>query len=179
MSIQEIKTTITTKVWQATAQSGVDLSSVPKADLEKLVEAVVAAALESMNDQLEQISQTMPAEAGVDNDEEVVLWEGRPHLSLTTRYTITNERISVMEGILNKHRENVELVRIQDIDYKQSLGERALNIGDIFVTSSDPKMMKFTLENVKNPHQVQEILWKAVRESRKRHGFTFREDMGS
>ncbi len=179
MSIQEMKDTITAKVWQATAQSGIDLSSVPEDDLKRLIDTVIDAALDVVNDQMEQISQTMPSDPELTDDEESVLWKGRPHLSLTTRYIITSERISIIEGIMTKYRNNVELVRVQDIDYKQNLGERALNIGDIFIESSDPKMPKFMLENVKSPSEVQEILWKAVRGARKRHGFTFREDMAS
>lgn len=177
MSIQEMKDRITSKVWQATAQSGIDTRRVPKDDLKRLIDTVIDAALDEVNDQMEQISQTSPHEPELRDDEESVLWEGRPHLSLTDHYMITSERIKIIKGLLTKRRHNVELVRGQDIDYKQNLFERYLKRGDIFIKSSDPKLSKFRLKNVKNPSEVQEILWKAVRSVRKRHGFIFHEDI--
>ena len=112
------------------------------------------------------------------NDEkEDILWEGRPFLSISLHYTITDERIRVTEGFLGKARENVELIRIQDVDYSQTFSERILNLGDINVRSHDSSNPLITLKNIKDPEQVYEILRRAVLHARKKHNFTYREEM--
>ena len=113
----------------------------------------------------------------MDDDAEKVLWEGRPFLSLNTRYVITNERVRIVEGILGKDREDIELVRIQDIDQSQSISERLLNIGDILIRSHDTTNPQAVIRNVKDPQAVHEILRRAVLDARKRHKLVYREEM--
>jgi len=180
MGLNQIQTAVTAKVWQAVAQSGVDISGINREDLNKLVDLVVIAALEEVDGQLMQVNAQSPAQAplsGEADPEEVVLWEGRPFLSLVTYYIITNERVRITEGLLGKAREDIDLVRIQDIDFTQTLTERALNIGDIHVVSHDPSRPEVTLANVKDPHQVHEILRRAVMKAREKYGLHYREEM--
>lgn len=104
MSVEQIQAKVTAKVWQTIAHSGIDLSGVDKAQLNKLVDMVVDAALEEVDGQLGQQQQTQARAAGAipfelgseDDDKEVLLWEGRPFLSLTLNYIITNERVRVI-----------------------------------------------------------------------------------
>ena len=142
MSLAEMKTRLKAAIWQAVAQSGVDVSGVPQAEMDTLVAAITDGVLQEVDDMLSEASGPRPTaaepdEAG-DNDEERVLWEGRPFLSLSVHYQITSERVKVVEGLLGKERYDVELVRIQDVDHKQNLTERTLNIGDLYVRSHDP-----------------------------------------
>ena len=92
-------------------------------------------------------------------------------------YTITDERIRVTEGILGKSRENIELIRIQDVDYSQTFRERLLNLGDINIRSHDTSHPSIQLKNVKEPEAVYEILRKAILNARKKHNFMYREEM--
>ena len=183
MSINEIQTTVTAKVWQSIAQSGIDTSGVPREDMNKLVDLVVDAALEAVDDQLNQIEQSAMQAQGVDqagvfdNNEEDILWQGRPLLSLTLHYMITDERVKISEGLLGKEWVDIELVRIQAMDFKQSLTERAMNVGDIFITTGDPKNPEVVLENIKDPKQVHEILRRAVLNARQKYGLRYREEM--
>jgi hypothetical protein len=71
----------------------------------------------------------------------------------------------------------VELVRVQDIDQKQNVTERVMNIGDIYVRSHDPSKPEVVLRNIKDPLEVHEILRRAVLEARKRHRLSYREEM--
>ncbi len=112
-----------------------------------------------------------------DDDGEQVLWKGRPFLSVATYYTITSERIKVRSGLLGKAYEYIELIRVQDLDFTQSFGERLFKLGDITIRSNDASHPEYTLENVKDPHSVYEILRKAIKEVRKEHNFSFREEM--
>ena len=183
MSFAEMKTRLKATIWQAVAQSGVDLSSLPQAEQDKLVSAITDGMLQAVDDILSEasgqpISGTVaqPDEAE-DEDEERVLWEGRPFLSLTVHYQITNERVKVVEGLLGKERYDVELVRIQDVDHKQNLTERTLNIGDVFIRSHDPGKPELTLRNVSNPAEVHEIIRRAMLKARKKYNLSYREEM--
>lgn len=182
MSLAEMRAHIKASIWQSVAKSGVNLSSLPQSEMDKLIGAITEGVLKEVDDILSQVSgkpASTPA-ARIDNDDaavEKVLWEGRPYLSLSVHYQITTERVRITEGMLGKEREDIELVKIQDIDQTQSLTERALNIGDIVIRSHDASRPETILSNVSNPVEVHEILRRAVLNARKRHNFTYREQM--
>lgn len=181
MNITEARSRIKARVWQELAQSDLTLKSLPQKEVEALVEFVTDAALleldTEMNSTLAKETETAASSLLAGAEEEEVLWQGRPFLSINTHYVITNERIRVISGLLGKDREDVELVRVQDIDQSQSLGERVLNVGDIIVRSHDTSNPTIQLENVKNPQEVHEILRRAVLNARKEHGLRYREEM--
>ena len=79
--------------------------------------------------------------------------------------------------MFGKSRENVELVRIQDVDYAQTFSERLFKLGDITIRSHDSSHAIITLNNIRDPEAVYEILRRAVLSARKKHGFTYREEM--
>ena len=108
---------------------------------------------------------------------EQVLWKGRPFLSLVESYTITSERLKINTGLASKHVENFELIRVQDIDFKQGMGERLLGIGDVNIRGHDPSNPEITLRNVHKPEEVYETIRRAWLEARKRHGLKFNEFM--
>lgn len=184
-SINQLQTAVTAKVWQAIAQSGVDVSAMPRDDMNKLVNLVVDAALEAVDDQVAEINASAGHESdhlmgtAEDDDDEIeeILWEGRPYLSFTVYYMVTNERIRITEGLIGKNREDVELIRVQDVDHSQSITERALNIGDVHITSHDPNRPHIVLNNVRDPQTVHEIVRRAVMKARKKHRLGFREEM--
>lgn len=183
MSVSEIRAKLNARIWQAIAQSGVDTSEIPQPEMDRLVGAVTDNMLLVMDDMLEQVRGEAAALASTseaqseDSDEERVLWEGRPLMSLTEHYRVTSERIRITRGLLGKEREDVELVRVQDIDQKQNVTERVMNIGDIFVRSHDPSKPEVVLRSIKDPLEVHEILRRAVLEARKRHRLSYREEM--
>lgn len=182
MSLKEVKANIKANVWQAIAQEKLDVSSLDKETLEKLVDLVADVALVESDEELEKSLavgkvQTAVATDTLDDEKEDILWEGRPFLSISLHYTITDERIRITEGFLGKARENVELIRIQDVDYSQTFSERILNLGDINIRSHDSSNPIVTLKNIKDPNGVYEILRRAVLHARKKHNFTYREEM--
>ena len=178
MSISEMQAKIKASVWQAVAQSGVDVSSLPEGEMDKLVGAITNGVLQEVDELLSQATSApvQPVDEAGD-DEEKVLWEGRPFLSISVYYKITSERVRITEGLLGKEREDIELVRIQDVDQTQSLTERALNIGDVHIRSHDPSRPRVTLNNVSNPIEVHEILRRAVLSARKKYKLSYREEM--
>lgn len=182
MTIDEAHARIKSRVWQTLAKSDLEIKHLPESDLDELVEMVTNAALLEID---AEIGKTLePAaekakEAGAAESEEAeeILWEGRPLLSVSTRYVITNERVRLIEGLLGKERVDIELVRIQDIDQKQSVGERLLNVGDIIIHSHDRSHPKAELRNVREPENVHEILRRAVLAAREKHRLSYREEM--
>lgn len=178
MNINETRSRIKTRVWQNIAQARLDLQAVPKESLDDLVDIITNAALLELDDELgNDVSANKKMVTLNDKDDEQILWEGRPFLSLNTQYIVTNERIRIVEGILGKSREDIELVRIQDIDQSQNLSERMLNLGDITIRSHDPSNPSIILRNIKDPVNVHEILRRAVLKAREKHRLIYRENM--
>jgi hypothetical protein len=186
MSIQDARTRIQARAWRDIAQSGLDLSPLPRPTLEALVDIVSDAALVEIDEELAAtlqgerasplVPQERPGSSVMDKDEEI-LWEGRPFLSISVRYIITNQRVRIIEGLIGQTREDIELVKIQDMSQSQTARERLLNLGDITIRSSDRSHPVVVLNNVKDPQAVHETLRRAVLKAREDHGLRFREQM--
>jgi hypothetical protein len=178
MSIEQVRASVKGSVWRGIAQSGADLSSLSPEQQNKLVDSVTNSVLVAVNELLGEAQKaSQAAEKAELTGEEQVLWEGRPFLSLVEFYTITNERIKVVKGMFGKDIENVELIRLQDIDISQNLSERIFNIGDIQIHSADASQPLIILRNVPQPQEVYELLRRAWLAARKRYGLQFREEM--
>jgi hypothetical protein len=184
MTLKETQNRMKAHVWKAIAQNDLDVSCLDKETLESLVDLVTEAALLDADDEMGKSLATAGPVSGLtadaallDDQKEDILWEGRPFLSISLHYTLTDERIRITEGFLGKARENVELIRIQDVDYSQTFGERLFNLGDINIYSHDTSHPKIQLKNVKDPEAVYETLRRAILKARQRHNFTYREEM--
>lgn len=181
MSVRDTEAQIKSRVWKAIAQSEIDLSMLPKATLDALVDLVASSALLEMDEQLTDVKRRSGAISPPDMDDleegERVLWEGRPFLSLVTHYRLTSERIRIEQGLFGKDREDIELIKIQDIDQTQTMGERLLNLGDITIRSHDPSDPLIVLENISDVQRVHELLRRAMLDARKRNNFAYREEM--
>jgi hypothetical protein len=177
MSTQQIRANIVSAIWKSIAQSAVDLSSVPGDQQEKLVSVIADQVMNTVNEIITE-ENPVPKEIEQDlSDEEEILWEGRPFLSLIETYLVTTERLKIVHGFFSRDVEIFELIRLQDIDYKQHLGERMLHIGDITIRGQDLSKERIVLRNIQDPEKVYEILRKAWLAARKRHGLQFREFM--
>jgi hypothetical protein len=174
MSIEQTRSQLVGSIWQAIAQSGVDLSAVPHDQQEKLVGKIADNVMISMNAILDEVPKPEPA---TETEGEQVLWQGHPFLSLVESYVITSERIKVIKGLLSRDVENYELIRIQDLDLGQGVTDRVLGVGDIEVRGQDPSNPIIVLRNISKPNDVYELLRKAWLEARKRYGLQFREYM--
>ena len=177
MSIDKSRAQVIGSIWQGIAQSGVDLSSIPQDQQEKLVGKIADGVMVTMDAILGEALPPTTVEEEVDGLDERVLWQGRPFLSLVENYTITTERLKITTGLVSRHVENFELIRIQDLDFKQGMGERMMGIGDVTIRGQDPSNPAIVLRNVPKPEEVYETLRRAWLESRKRHGLQFREYM--
>jgi hypothetical protein len=113
-----------------------------------------------------------PASAAPDSEHR--LWEGTPHGLLNPiethaiRWELTSERLRIIRGLLNRSTEEIELTRVRDVSYEQSLAQRALGIGTITIVSVDATTPTLLLHDVAEPEQVKEMIRQAVREQRQR-----------
>ena len=80
----------------------------------------------------------------------------------THRYKITRKLIEREQGVLTKRIDALDLSRVKDVELKQSIMERILNIGTIEVFSSDQVSPVLFIEAIPNPRPVYEQLRDAV-----------------
>jgi hypothetical protein len=170
------------RIWQAIAQSGVDLSYIPREQQDTLVAAIADSMMVTIDDMLGDVQHAYahhaePAPPVAGAEEEQVLWEGRPFLSLVESYIVTTERIRIQSGLFSNRFDDIELIRIQDIDFSQTMTERMVNVGDIIIRSANMSNPEVVLNNVKDPQTVHEIIRRAMMQARKREGLSFREEM--
>lgn len=182
MTTNQTKDRIQARVWKAIAKSEIDLSAIPKEDLESLVETVTDAAILELDNEIDDTVSSDEAAAEryypeAENDEEHTIWRGRPLLSISQHYVITSERVRIIKGILGKDRQDIELIRVQDIDITQTIRERALNVGDLVIHSHDSSAPVVVLNNVRDPETIHNLLRRAVKDARKKHNITFQEEM--
>lgn len=179
MTLAQTKSKVSARIWQSIAQSGVSLSSIPQDQLNTLVDSIADGVLVAVNEFMDEAGMPLRTEliAATAPPEEQILWEGRPFLSFVTWYQITTERVRIIRGLLSKDRDDIELVRIQDLDLEQGVTERISGVGDIVIHSSDPSTPATVLNNVFEPQQVHEILRRAMLEARKRFRYSVQEEM--
>lgn len=179
MSLDQYRSRINGSIWQGLAQSGVDLSQFPADKQTIIVDAIADQVLLAVNDMLDDVPGAPGVKTTITDlkNEETILWEGRPFLSLVESYILTSERIKISTGLLGKDYENYELIRVQDIDITQNLTERVINIGDIHIVGADPSSPQIVLRNIPDPKAFYEILRKAWLAARRKYGLLFREEM--
>ena len=89
---------------------------------------------------------------------------------LTVFYTLTNQRLIHEEGFLYRKINRLEVIDIDDLRYEQGILERILGTGRVFVSSSDRSTPVLRLEGIDRADELFEILDRARREERLKHG---------
>ncbi len=180
MSLENYQTKVKSSIWKSLAQSGISLTGLTGEQQNKLVDQLSENVLLLVNEILDEAAKDFrPGDLkdNLNDDDELVVWEGRPFLSLVEFYSLTNERIKITKGMIGKDIESFELIRVQDMDITQSLGERIMGIGDIRISGADASNPTVVLRNIHQPNEVYEILRKTWLAARKKYGLIFREDM--
>jgi len=175
MQKDAIRQTITSQFYQSIAESGVEVNAIPQSELQAIVNALsdgMSAALEAVMEEdsqtqafsmsagssgLESMDTSMRQPTNMDEPPERILWNGRPYMTIGTRYELTTQRLRIFRGILGKTLDEIELVRMRDTRISQHIGERALKVGDVTIVSNDPTTPEIILENIKDPLGVREM----------------------
>ncbi len=146
----------------------------PAAATEPRYEATDTSRAASSTEEAAGLLDTVPPAS---SNEEVLLWRGRPYLTIGRIYELTSQRLRVINGIVSNEIEEIELVRVRDTRVTQNVGERMFDIGDVTIFSGDATTPEKILYNIKDPVTVRELIRKAVYEERERRRMLYREDI--
>ena len=112
----------------------------------------------------------------------VYLWKDRKRyfgLPISfTRYSLSEDRLFISQGLLNIKDDEVLLYRVRDIDTSRSLWQRLFGVGTVTVMSSDKTMPNLVLKNIKNPVETKELIHTQVEEMKIRRRVRLGEIMG-
>jgi membrane protein YdbS with pleckstrin-like domain len=84
----------------------------------------------------------------------------------STRYKISTRRIDVESGILTTRIDTLELWRVRDLEFSQSIGEKILGIGRIVVLTHEEKSSQLVLLGLYDSRKLFEELKTAVEVAR-------------
>ena len=77
-------------------------------------------------------------------------------------YQVTSERIKIIEGILNRRTEEVELYRVRDYKLTEPFWLRLFGLGNITISSTDNSNPTVVLSAIRDPNGRREELRKYV-----------------
>jgi uncharacterized membrane protein YdbT with pleckstrin-like domain len=83
---------------------------------------------------------------------------------ITTRYTITNQRLRIERGLLSKHVQQTRIERVQNVNTNQTLISRILRVGTVDFDTAGTDDSDFTFVGVGSPHEVVDAVDRAQRE---------------
>jgi len=114
---------------------------------------------------------------------ERLIWKGRPSKlfspisALKHRYYLTNERLQIDNGFISRLHEELDLYRVQDVEMKQGLIARMVDMGDVWIFSSDASDPVYRLKNVSDPVRVKDLIRQAARIERQRRRVILRDEV--
>jgi membrane protein YdbS with pleckstrin-like domain len=94
-----------------------------------------------------------------------MLWTLLKHL--TTRYKLTTQRVEFERGVLSKTVDSLELWRVLDVRYKQSIIDRILGNATIILIGTDQTDPEMNMHGLPNHRQTFEQLRDAVQVARR------------
>ena len=81
---------------------------------------------------------------------------------VATTYTITDRRLNIKRGIISKEVQETRLERVQNVNYRQSVYQRLMQIGDVDFDTAASDDYNFVFAGVANPSDVVEAVDKAT-----------------
>jgi uncharacterized membrane protein YdbT with pleckstrin-like domain len=82
---------------------------------------------------------------------------------IATDYVITDRRLHIKRGIVSRDIKETRLVRVQNVNYSQSVLQRALQIGDVDFDTAAGDDYNFVFEGVAQPEDVVHQVDRATR----------------
>jgi uncharacterized membrane protein YdbT with pleckstrin-like domain len=73
---------------------------------------------------------------------------------VATTYTITNRRLNIKRGIVSREIQETRLERVQNVNYRQSVYQRIMQIGDVDFDTAATDDYNFVFVGVANPAEV-------------------------
>ncbi len=118
----------------------------------------------------------------MDNKAQEFVWKDRKRIILGlpwtfTRYRLTQEKLIIDTGFLNRREEEIRLYRILDITLKRPLGQRLWGLGTIHLCTADKSTPEFDIRRVRDSRRVKEMLSDMVEHERDEKRIAAREFM--
>lgn len=85
-----------------------------------------------------------------------------------TKYTVTDEVITVNDGLLNTKENDCYLYKVQDVELQISLAERIFKLGTVACYTGDNTHPQLFLTHIRNAKEVKNYILKASEEARRR-----------
>jgi len=79
------------------------------------------------------------------------------------KVTLSGDKLRYDLGLLSKTTRNIQLSKVQDVRVDQSLGQRMLGVGDIYIETSG-EASRLTVHNIDSPHAVADEIIAASQE---------------
>jgi uncharacterized membrane protein YdbT with pleckstrin-like domain len=73
---------------------------------------------------------------------------------VATTYTITDRRLNIKRGMLSREVQETRLERVQNVNYRQSVYQRVMQIGDVDFDTAATDDYNFVFVGVANPAEV-------------------------
>lgn len=77
-----------------------------------------------------------------------------------TRWWINGADVVQSRGVVSRHTEQLRLADLSQVDVKQDLIERLLDVGSVSVANPEDSHPTLTLRGVRRPHQLMRLLKK-------------------
>jgi membrane protein YdbS with pleckstrin-like domain len=84
-----------------------------------------------------------------------------------TYFVLTTDRLITRTGVIAKQSREIPLERINDVTFNQSVIERMVGAGDLLIESAGERGQQ-RISNVRNPEQIQLMIYKEVEENQNR-----------
>ena len=91
---------------------------------------------------------------------------GRPFTF--TKYTVTDEVITINDGLLNTKENDCYLYKVQDVELQVSLGERIFGLGTVACYTGDNTHPQLFLTHIRNAREIKNYILKAAEEARRK-----------
>ena len=106
-----------------------------------------------------------------------VVWYDRKHyygfpLS-SVRYEVSEDRLICSAGILNQKEDQLQLYLIRDLSVTRTLGQILCGVGTVIVTTVEGETV--TLENIRSPYHVKELIYNYMEEEKRRKWYRRRD----
>ena len=90
---------------------------------------------------------------------------------LSTHYRLTTQRLFIRRGVFSQTLDQTELLRVDDVRMRQSILQRLLGVGDVYMLSNDTTDHELTIHNVLDPHNIMEHIRRHTRTLQRRTVF--------
>lgn len=85
-----------------------------------------------------------------------------------TKYTVTDEIITINDGFLNTKENDCYLYKVQDVELQTSLAERIFRLGTVACYTGDNTHPQLFLTHIRHAKEIKDYILKASEEARRR-----------